>query len=119
MPRLPPRSWLPCRKSWKGLPSRRLCSGTSTGLIRAPTTVRLRVAYFRNESATSHARLDALSSSVELDRVREIIRMYCRMLAGREIEVQASQQLVNKKIGWFQGELPDYGRYHDLSAQSD
>ena len=64
------------------------------------------VAYFRNESATSHARLDALSSSVELDRVREIIRMYCRMLAGREIEVQASQQLVNKKIGWFQGELP-------------
>ena len=38
--------------------------------------------------------------------MREIIRMYCRMLAGRDIEVQASQQLVNKKIGWFQGELP-------------
>ena len=50
--------------------------------------------------------LDALSSSVELDRVREIIRMYCRMLAGQEIEVQAAQQLVDKKIGWFQGELP-------------
>lgn len=64
------------------------------------------VPYFRNESTTSHAQLDALSSSIELERVREIIRMYCRMLAGRDIEVQASQQLVNKKIGWFQGELP-------------
>ena len=64
------------------------------------------VPYFRNDSSTSHAQLDALSSSVELERVREIIRMYCRMLAGRDIEVQASQQLVNKKIGWFQGELP-------------
>ncbi len=62
--------------------------------------------YFKNESSLSHEVLDALSSSVELDRVREIIRMYCRMLAGQEIEVQAAQQLVDKKIGWFQGELP-------------
>ena len=28
------------------------------------------------------------------------------MLAGQEIEVQAAQQLVDKNIGWFQGELP-------------
>ena len=62
--------------------------------------------YFKNESALSHEVLDALSSSVELERVREVIRMYCRMLAGQEIEVQAAQQLVDKKIGWFQGELP-------------
>ena len=62
--------------------------------------------YFKNESTLSHEVLDALSSSVELDRVREIIRMYCRMLAGQEIEVQAAQQLVDKNIGWFQGELP-------------
>ena len=62
--------------------------------------------YFKNESVLSHEMLDALSSSVELDRVREIIRMYCRMLAGQEIEVQAAQQLVDKNIGWFQGELP-------------
>ena len=63
-------------------------------------------AYFKNESSLSHEMLDALSSSVELDRVREVIRMYCRMLAGQEIEVQAAQQLVDKNIGWFQGELP-------------
>ena len=63
-------------------------------------------AYYKNESTLSHEVLDALSSSVELERVREIIRMYCRMLAGQEIEVQAAQQLVDKNIGWFQGELP-------------
>ncbi len=64
------------------------------------------VSYFRNESSHSHETLDSLSSSVELERVREIIRMYCRMLAGQDIEVQAAQQLVDKNIGWFQGELP-------------
>ena len=54
--------------------------------------------YFKNESSQSHEMLDALSSSVELDRVREIIRMYSRMLAGQEIEVQAAQQLVDKNM---------------------
>ena len=76
------------------------------GMVQTSDNPEASVPYFRNESAASHAQLDALSSSVELDRVREIIRMYCRMLAGREIEVQASAQLVDKKIGWFQGELP-------------
>ncbi len=63
-------------------------------------------AYFRNESAESHQTIESLSSSIELERVKDILRMYCRMLAGQEIEVQPSQQLVDKKIGWFQGELP-------------
>ena len=76
------------------------------GLAQAVENPDAAVPYFRNESAASHGQLDSLSSSVELDRVREVIRMYCRMLAGRDVEVQASQQLVNKKIGWFQGELP-------------
>ncbi len=78
--------------------------GRGMELIREkPTAVE---AYFKNESELSHEVLESLSSSVELDRVREVIRMYCRMLAGQEIEVQAAQQLVDKNIGWFQGELP-------------
>ena len=32
--------------------------------------------------------------------------MYCLALTGRPIEVQASQRLTEKNIGWFQGELP-------------
>ena len=32
--------------------------------------------------------------------------MYCLALTGHPVEVQASQQLAEKNIGWFQGELP-------------
>ena len=64
------------------------------------------IAYFRLESARSEGVLDALSSSIDLNRIRDVIRMYCRALAGRDIEVNAAQQLVDKNIGWFQGELP-------------
>ena len=64
------------------------------------------IAYFRLESASSSETLDALSSSIELGRIKEVLRMYCRALTGREIEVNAAQQLVDKGIGWFQGELP-------------
>ncbi len=62
--------------------------------------------YFRMESGRSGEVLDALSSSVELTRVRDILRMYCRALAGRDVEVQAAQQLVDKNIGWAEGDTP-------------
>jgi nitric oxide reductase NorD protein len=64
------------------------------------------VAYFKLESAAATETLDALSSSIELSRVRDILRMYCQALTGRSIEVSAAQQLAEKGIGWFQGELP-------------
>lgn len=62
--------------------------------------------YFKLESPASQEMLDSLSSSIELTRVREVIQMYCLALTGHMIEVQASQQLADKNIGWFQGELP-------------
>jgi nitric oxide reductase activation protein len=64
------------------------------------------VAYFRLESASATEALDALSSSIELNRVKDILRLYCQALTGRAIEVSAAQQLADKGIGWFQGELP-------------
>ncbi len=64
------------------------------------------LAYFRVQSARSGEVLDALSSSIELSRVRDLLRMYCRALAGRDVEVQASQQLVDKNIGWVEGDTP-------------
>nr|MCS5643576.1 hypothetical protein [Dehalococcoidia bacterium] len=64
------------------------------------------IAYFKLESSNSQEILDSLSSSIELSRVREIIQMYCLALTGHSIDVQASQQLADKNIGWFQGELP-------------
>ena len=64
------------------------------------------ISYFRLESSRSGEVLDALSSSIELTRVKDILRMYCRALAGRDVEVQASQQLVDKNIGWVEGDTP-------------
>ena len=57
-------------------------------------------AYYRLESARARESLDHLSSGVELNRVKEILRTYCRALSNRDIEVNATQQIVDKKIGW-------------------
>ena len=64
------------------------------------------IRYFKLESPASQKMLDSLSSSIELSRVRDVIQMYCLALTGRTIDIQAAQQLAEKNIGWFQGELP-------------
>ncbi len=58
------------------------------------------LAYFKVESKTSEAVLEALSASVELDRVREILRMYCQALAGSDVDIADTQDLLSKNIGW-------------------
>ena len=58
------------------------------------------IAFFKVESNTSESLLETLSSSLELDRVKGIIRLYCRALSGAPVEVMNTQELVNKNIGW-------------------
>ena len=58
------------------------------------------LAYFKLESNTSEQLLETLSSSLELDRVRGIMRLYCRALSGSPVEIQSSKELVHKGIGW-------------------
>ena len=57
-------------------------------------------AYYRLESATSRETLDQLSSGVELSRVKDLLRTYCAALSARDIEVNPTSQIVDKKIGW-------------------
>ena len=78
----------------------------SEGIRAARDSDEAAISYFKLESARSQEMLDSLSSSIELSRVREIILMYCMALTGRSIDIQAAQQLADKNIGWFQGELP-------------
>ena len=58
------------------------------------------LAYFKVESSTSEGVIDSLSSSLELERVKGILMLYCRALSGADIEVTESSQLVHKGIGW-------------------
>ena len=58
------------------------------------------LAYFKVESNTSEQILETLSSSLELDRVKGVIRLYCRALSGSPIEILSSKELAHKGIGW-------------------
>ena len=58
------------------------------------------VAYFKMESNTSENILETLSSSIELDRIKGIMRLYCRALSGFPVEILSSKELVHKGIGW-------------------
>jgi hypothetical protein len=64
------------------------------------------LAYFRVESAHSQEVLEGLSSSVEFTRIKDLMEMYCRALAGAEVSLSASEDLAEKNIGWVSGEAP-------------
>ncbi len=64
------------------------------------------LAYFKIESAHSEEILEALSSGVEFDRIKAIMEMYCRGLAGEEIKLASSPELVDRNIGWVSAESP-------------
>ena len=58
------------------------------------------LAYFKVESKTSEQTLETLSSSLELERVKGVMRLYCRALSGFPVEIMSSEELVHKGIGW-------------------
>ena len=58
------------------------------------------IAFFKIESNTSESMLETLSSSLELDRIKGILRLYCRALAGAGIEIMNTHELVRRNIGW-------------------
>ena len=64
------------------------------------------LAYFRTESARSHRVLESLSSSVEFTRIKDLMEMYCRALAGADVKLSESEELTEKNIGWVSKEAP-------------
>jgi nitric oxide reductase NorD protein len=64
------------------------------------------VAYFKLESSRSDQVLDSLSVTVELDRIQELLGMYCRALAGSSVDIQPIKDLVGKGIGWVCEDRP-------------
>ena len=64
------------------------------------------MAYFKMESARAEEALEAISSRVEFDRVKDVMEMYCRALAGAEVKLSVTDDLVEKNIGWVSNESP-------------
>ena len=49
--------------------------------------------------------LETLSSSLELKRVKGVIRLYCRALSGAPVEILDTNELVRKNIGWVDEDM--------------
>ena len=63
-------------------------------------------AFFRLESARGEEVMEELSSRVDLDRVSELIRMYCKALTGVDVGVKSSEELAQKGVGWVDESSP-------------
>ena len=64
------------------------------------------LAFFRLESSRGEQLLQELSSGVELERIKEVLLMYCRALAGESVQLLPTQELQEKGIGWNSSEQP-------------
>ena len=74
------------------------------------------IAFFKIESNTSEAMLETLSSSLELERVKGILRLYCRALSGSGIEIFNTHELVRRNIGWVDEDSGLHRRLEGVSA---
>ncbi|HXG43046.1 MAG TPA: hypothetical protein VNL95_10035 [Dehalococcoidia bacterium] len=63
-------------------------------------------AYFRLESSRAEEMLDALSSRLELSKVSDVLRMYCKALTGADVAIHSAEALAQKGIGWVRAETP-------------
>ena len=64
------------------------------------------LAFFKIESSHSEAVIETLSSGIELARIKPVMEMYCRALAGAEVKLSPTDALVEKNIGWVSNESP-------------
>jgi hypothetical protein len=58
------------------------------------------VAFFRGESSRSEEVLEKLSVGVELGRVKEVMRLYCRALAAQDVEIAPPTEEASQGKGW-------------------
>ena len=63
-------------------------------------------AYFRLESSKGEEVLQQLTSRVELTRVGEVLRLYCKALTGTNVSIHPVSYLAEKGIGWVSENRP-------------
>ncbi|MBK7328900.1 MAG: hypothetical protein IPI85_07400 [Dehalococcoidia bacterium] len=59
-------------------------------------------AYFRLQSTRGEDILETLSARIELSKIGEIMRLYCKALTGRNVSIQTAESLAEKGIGWVE-----------------
>jgi len=57
-------------------------------------------AYFRLQSTRGEDIIENLSARVDLSRVGDILRLYCKALTGTNVAIQTAESLAEKGIGW-------------------
>ena len=63
-------------------------------------------AFFRLESGKGEEVLQQLSSRVDLSRVGEVLRLYCKALTGTNVSIHPVSYLAEKGIGWVSENRP-------------
>ncbi len=63
-------------------------------------------AYFRMESGKGEEVLQALTSRVDLSRIGDVLRLYCKALTGTNVSIHPTGELAEKGIGWVSERLP-------------
>jgi len=63
-------------------------------------------AFFRLESSRGDGILESLSARVELSRISEVLRMYCKALTGTNVAIHSADALAEKNIAWVASERP-------------
>jgi hypothetical protein len=63
-------------------------------------------AFFRLESGKGEDVLESLSARLDLNRVADVLRLYCKALTGTPVTIQPSTSLAEKGVGWVSEHLP-------------
>lgn len=61
--------------------------------------------FFKLQSKESQDLIDRISSSVELSRIKDLMKLYCTALSGEDVLVAGSKNITEKNIGWGESDL--------------
>ncbi|MBI4497124.1 MAG: hypothetical protein HY689_04395 [Chloroflexi bacterium] len=66
------------------------------------------IGYFQLQSREALEAIALLSPVVELDEVREVLRLYCQALMGRTITILAAEDITDRGVSWTSAEEVDW-----------
>ena len=62
--------------------------------------------FFKLQSKESNDLIDRISSSVELHRIKDLMKLFCTALCDVDVAISETSKNVEKNIGWTDTDLP-------------